>query len=52
MIDTEKKMEVKFENDDESVIKVLDAKDVRVLKKAKLEANIDPDADVNEIIEE
>lgn len=45
-------IKVKFENDDESVIKVLDAKDVRVLKKAKLEANIDPDADVNEIIEE
>lgn len=45
-------IKVKFENDDESVIKVLDAKDVRVLKKAKLEVNIDPDADVNEIIEE
>lgn len=45
-------IKVKFENNDESVIKVLDAKDVRVLKKAKLEANVDPDADISGIIEE
>ena len=47
-------IKVKFDNKDESVVKVLDAKDVRVLKKAKIETKIDPDADgdVSDIIEE
>lgn len=47
-------IKVKFENDDESVVKTLEAKDVKVLKKARLEAKVDPDADsdVSQIIEE
>jgi len=45
-------IKVKFDKNDESSLKVLDAKDVKILKKAKLEANIDPDAEVSEIVEE
>ena len=47
-------IKVKFDNKDESVVKVLDAKDVRVLKKAKIETKLDHDADVDvsDIIEE
>ena len=45
-------IKVKFDKNEESSIKVLDAKDVKILKKAKIEANIDPDAEVSEIVEE
>ena len=47
-------IKVKFDKNDESVVKILDAKDVRVLKKAKIETKLDPDADgdVSDIIEE
>ena len=45
-------IKVKFENNDDSVLKVLDAKDVKVLKKAKLETNADSEADVSELVKE
>ena len=45
-------IKVKFEKNDESVIKVLDAKDVKVLKKAKVEANPEAEAEMAEIVEE
>ena len=45
-------IKVKFDNNDDSVLKVLDAKDVKVLKKAKLETNTDSEADVSELVKE
>lgn len=47
-------IKVKFEESDEAVVKVLDAKDVHVIKKAKMETKHEPetDGDISEIIEE
>ncbi len=45
-------IKVKFDKDDESVLKVLEAKDVKVLKKAKIEASADSDEDISEIVED
>ena len=45
-------IKVKFDNNDDSVLKVLDAKDVKVLKKAKIETNAEPEADVSELVKE
>lgn len=47
-------IKVKFEESDEAVVKVLDAKDVHVIKKARMETKQDPaaDGDISEIIEE
>lgn len=47
-------IKVRFDENDESVVKILDANDVKVLKKAKLETKHDPnsDGDVSELIEE
>lgn len=47
-------VKVKFGDNDDSVVKIVDAKEVKVLKKAKLETTVDPDADgdVSEIIED
>lgn len=46
-------IKVKFEEAGEAVVKVLDAKDVRVLKKARIETKTDPyaDGDISEIME-
>jgi len=47
-------IKVKFGENDDAVIKVLEAKDVKVLKKAKIETKVDPDSDedMSDIIEE
>ncbi len=46
-------IKVKFGEDDDAVIKVIDAKDVKILKKAKIETKVDTDADgdVSELID-
>lgn len=46
-------IKVKFGEDDDAVIKVIEAKDVKILKKAKIETKVDTDADgdVSELID-
>ena len=46
-------IKVKFGEDDDAVIKVIEAKDVKVLKKAKIETKVDTDTDgdVSELID-
>ena len=45
-------IKVRFGEDDDAVIKVLESKDVKILKKAKIEAKIDTeDGDVSELID-
>lgn len=46
-------IKVRFGEDDDAVIKVIEAKDVKILKKAKIETKVDTDADsdVSELID-
>lgn len=46
-------IKVKFGEDDDAVIKVIEAKDVKILKKAKIETKVDTDTDgdVSELID-